>query len=99
MSIRKKSNFRIQVVKKNIPLLYKVQSSTLTFSKTKNLKDMRPPPRPQQRSQFINASLQTPILRSLAPVGGKKKRNLSSDRPPLQITLGNSSKFTTPAKF
>ena len=58
---RKKEYLRIQAAKENTPRLYKVRLSTLPSPRTENLRDMRPPPRPQQRSQFVNASSQTPI--------------------------------------
>lgn len=63
--------------------LYKVWLNTLLSSKMNNLRDMRLPSRPQQRSPFVNASSQILILQSLVPVEGKRGKNSSSDRPEL----------------
>lgn len=59
---------------------------------------MRPPLRPQQRSQSVNASPQAPIPQPPASIGEKRGRSSSNDRPPLQTASGNASRFTAPAK-
>ena len=60
--------------------------------------DMRPPPRPQQRSQSVTASPQIQSSQPSASGAGKRGRSSSSGRPPLQTTSGNASRFTAPSK-
>ena len=95
---RKKEYLRIQAAKENTSRLYKVRSNTPPPQRTENLRDMRPLPRPQQRSQSVNASPQAPIPQPSVSMGGKRGRSSSNDRPPLQTTSGNASRFTAPAK-
>ncbi len=59
---------------------------------------MRPSPRPQQRSQSVNASPQAQNPKPSASAICKRGRSSSKGRAPLQITSGNVSRFTVPAK-
>lgn len=59
---------------------------------------MRPPPRPQQRSQSVNASPQAQTPKPQIATSGKRGRSSNKGRTLLQTTSGNASRFTTPAK-
>lgn len=54
---RKKEYLRIEMAKQSIPHLHKVRSKT-NPPRRENSMDMRPPPKPQQRSQYVIASSQ-----------------------------------------
>ncbi len=59
---------------------------------------MRPPPRPQQKTQSVSASPQVQASHPSASAAGKKRRSSNNDRPPLITTSENASRFTAPAK-
>ena len=59
---------------------------------------MRPPSRPKQRSQSVNASPQAQNPKPSASSMRKRERSSSNSRPPLQLTSGNASRFTSLAK-
>ena len=94
---RKKEYLRIEAAKQNTPRLHEVRSKTNPLRKESS-GDMRPPPRPQQRSQSVNASPQAQTSQPSASAVGKRGRSSSNGRPPLQTTSGNASRFTAPAK-
>ena len=94
---RKKEYLRIEAAKQNTPRLHEVRSKT-NPPRRESSGDMRPPPRPKQRSQSVNASPQTQTSQPSASVAGKRGRSSSNSRPPLQTTSGNASRFTAPAK-
>ncbi len=94
---RKKEYLRIEAAKQNTRRLHET-SSKPTLERRESLREMRPPPRPQQRSQSVNTSSPTQTPRPSTPSASKRKRSSSNDRPPLQTTSGNASRFTAPAK-
>ena len=94
---RKKEYLRIEAAKQNTPRLYEVRSKT-NPPRRESSGDMRPPPRPQQRSQSVNASPQAQTSQPPASAAGKRGRSSSSSRLPLQTTSGNASRFTAPGK-
>ena len=55
---RKKEYLRIEAVKQNTPRLHKT-SSKPTLQRRESPGEMKPPPRPQQRSQSVNTSSST----------------------------------------
>lgn len=93
-----KPTLRIQTAKKNMPRLYKVRSNTPPPQRTENPRNIRPPPRPQQRFQSVTASFQAPIPQLSASIGEKKRRNSSNNRPLPQTTSENASRFTALVK-
>lgn len=54
---KKKKYLRMEAAKQNTPRLYEIRSKT-SPPKKKNFEDIKLPPRPQQRSQFVNVSPQ-----------------------------------------
>ncbi len=94
---RKKKYRGIEAAKQNIPRMHET-SLKPTLQRRESRKEMRPPPRPQQRSQSINTSSSTQTRRHSAPSADKRGRSSSNDRPSLQTTFGNASRFTAPAK-
>ena len=94
---RKKEYLRIEAAKQNTPRLHET-SSKPTLQRRESPGEMRPPPRPQQRSQLVNTSLPTQTPKPSAPAAAKRGRSSNNDRPPLQTTSGNASRFTSLAK-
>lgn len=94
---RKEEFLRIEAAKQSTPRLYKTSSNS-TFPRGKSMRVIQLPPKPKQRSQLVNSSSLTQSLRPSALTMGKRGRSSSNDRPPLQITFGNTSRFTAPAK-
>lgn len=94
---RKKKYLRIEAAKKCMPRLNEVRSKTNSLRRESS-KNMRPPPKSQQRSQSINASPQSQTSQLSASVIGKNRRSSYNGRPLPQIFAGNASRFTTQGK-
>ncbi len=94
---RKKEYLRIEAAKQNTLRLHEVRSKTNPLRKESS-GDMRPPSRPQQRSQSVSASPQAQASQPSASTAGKRGRSSSNGKPPLKTTFGNASRFTALAK-
>ena len=94
---RKKEYLKIKVAKQNTLRLHKIRSKTNPPRK-ENPRDMRPPLKPQQRSQSVNASPQIYSSQPSASGAGKRGRSSNSGRPSLQTISENASRFTALVK-
>ena len=94
---RKKECVRIEAAKQSTPRLHETNSKTFS-QRRESSKDMRLPPRPQQRSQSLNASPQAQTPKPQITTSGKGGGSSNNGRPLLQTTSGNASRFTAPAK-